>query len=59
MTYSTLQQSLKTPFEPIIVASREFTYNGNVRKSLTVKKARGRRFYTVVRYETGNYSEAV
>jgi hypothetical protein len=58
-TFETLKQSLETKLEPVIVSSREFVYKGESRKSLHVRKAKGRRTYMVVQYGNGRFSSAV
>ena len=58
-TFTTLEQSLETNLPVVIVNATEFEHKGNHRQSLTVRKARGKRLYNVVRYENGRYSEAV
>jgi hypothetical protein len=59
MTYSTLEQALQTNHPAIIVSEKAYTYLGNDRVMMTVKKSRGKKLYFVVKYENGSFSTPV
>ncbi len=56
--YNTLEQSLKTN-KAVIVSASEYVYQGLNRQILKVRKLNGKRLYSFVRYESGQYSSAV
>ena len=58
MTYPTLQQAVgnKTKFE--VVKTKDYDFKGNIRTSITIKKTRSGNLFTVVLYETGQFSVA-
>ena len=58
MTYSTLEQALKTKLA-VITAISTYEHKGAARKSLKVRKSNGKKIFTVIQYENGLYSEAV
>ncbi len=42
-----------------VVAEKPYEYQGKNRVAITMKRPRGKRFYHVIRYETGFYSGVV
>lgn len=56
-TYNTLNESLKTK-KSEIVKVRIANVNGNIRKLITAKKANGKRTYSVIQFENGQFSTA-
>ena len=57
--HTSIEQALETNLPAQIISQRSFTHKGNDRVMMTVKKARGKRTYMVVRYENGEFSTAV
>jgi hypothetical protein len=58
MTHATLEQALKTKLA-VVISSRIYEHNGEVRSSLKVRKANGKKVFMVVQYASGRYSEGV
>jgi len=56
-TYNTLNESLKTKKSEILNV-RILNVKGNNRKIITAKKANGKRTYSIVQYENGQFSTA-
>ena len=59
MTYSTINESMKTNNPVTIISEKEFSYKGNDRVMMIVKKANGKKHYSVIKYENGTYSTPV
>lgn len=55
----TIEQAMNTKLPAKILSVEDFEHKGAKRQSIKAKKARGKRVYTVIKYETGLYSEAV
>ncbi len=59
MTYDTIENALKTNQPAVIIKETPYNHLGNDRLSIKARKAKGKRVYTVVKYENGRYSTAV
>lgn len=57
--YESIKQAMNTKLDPIVLSVEDYEHKGAQRQSIKARKARGKRVYTIIKYETGNYSEAV
>lgn len=57
--YDTIENAMKTNLPATILNIENYEHKGVSRQSIKAKKARGKRVYTVIKYENGMYSEAV
>lgn len=57
--YDTIEQAMNTKLPAKILSVENYEHKGEKRQSIKTQKARGKRIYTVIKYETGLYSEAV
>lgn len=57
--YDTIENAMKTNLTAKILKVEDYEHKGMKRQSIKAQKARGKRVYTIIRYENGMYSEAV
>lgn len=57
--YDTIENAMKTNLQATILKVEDYEHKGAQRQSIKAKKAKGKRVYTVIKYENGMYSEAV
>ena len=58
MTYSTLEQALKTK-SAVIISTESYEHKGETRTAIKARKSNGKKVFRVVQYVSGRFSEAV